>query len=81
MAGHSTYRFKALRFFTKRQRAAPEFHFVSPEAPGCALSDRFGGGAEIRWALVSLIVFVGWAAIHYLLGARTYLRDLEAKNA
>ena len=46
-----------------------------------ALSDRFGGGAEIRWALVSLIVFVGWAAIHYLLGARTYLRDLEAKNA
>ncbi len=45
------------------------------------LSDRFGGGAEIRWALVSLIVFVGWAAIHYLLGARTYVRDLEAKNA
>ena len=45
------------------------------------LSDRFGGGAEIRWALVSLIVFVAWAAVHYLLGARSYVRDLEAKNA
>lgn len=46
-----------------------------------ALSDHFGGGAEIRQALVVLIVFVAWAAVHYLLGARTYLRDLEAKHA
>ena len=45
------------------------------------LSDHFGGGAEIRYALVALIVFVAWAAVHYVLGARTYLRDLEAKNA
>ena len=45
------------------------------------LSDYFGGGTEIRHALVALIVFVAWAAIHYVLGARTYLRDLEAKSA
>ena len=45
------------------------------------LSDHFGGGAEIRYALVALIVFVAWASVHYVLGARTYLRDLEAKNA
>ena len=45
------------------------------------LSDHFGGGAEIRYALLSLIVCMGWAAVHYVLGARTYLRDLEAKAA
>ena len=44
------------------------------------LSDRYGGGPEIRYALVTLVVFVAWAAVHYVLGARSYLRDLEAKN-
>ena len=45
------------------------------------LSDRFGGGVEIRNALLLLVACMAWAAVHYLLGARTYLRDLEAKNA
>jgi predicted MFS family arabinose efflux permease len=45
------------------------------------LSDRFGGGGEIRNALLVLIVFVAWASVHYVLGARSYLRDLEAKDA
>ena len=40
------------------------------------LSDRFG----LRSALALLIVFVGWASLHYLLGARSYVQDLEAKN-
>ncbi|MBJ18289.1 MAG: MFS transporter [bacterium] len=41
------------------------------------LSDRFG----LRSAMLLLSVFVAWASLHYLLGARTYTRDLEAKNA
>lgn len=45
------------------------------------LSDRFGGGSEIRYALLSLVICMAWAAVHYLIGARSYLRDLEAKNA
>jgi predicted MFS family arabinose efflux permease len=45
------------------------------------LSDALGGGAAIRTALLSGIVLLVWAALHYLLGARTYLHDLEAKNA
>lgn len=45
------------------------------------LSDSLGGGAELRKAMIALIFCVAWAAIHYLLGARTYVRDLEAKNA
>lgn len=44
------------------------------------LSDAFGGGSEIRFALLALVGFVAWAAVHYVLGARTYLRDLEAKD-
>jgi predicted MFS family arabinose efflux permease len=45
------------------------------------LSDYFGGGVELRKALLSLIVFMLWAEVHFMLGARTYVRDLEAKNA
>lgn len=45
------------------------------------LSDFLGGGAELRKAMIALIFCVAWAAIHYLLGARTYLRDLAAKDA
>lgn len=41
------------------------------------LSDRFG----LRAAMIMLIVFVAWASVHYLLGARSYVRDLDAKNA
>ncbi|MFO0688423.1 MAG: MFS transporter [Myxococcota bacterium] len=53
---------------------------VGPVVVG-ELSDYFGGGVELRKALLALIVFMFWAATHFLLGARTYLRDLEAKNA
>lgn len=52
------------------------------------LSDRLVGGdaaffgfSGIQAALLILIVFVAWAVVHYVLGARTYVRDLEAKNA
>jgi predicted MFS family arabinose efflux permease len=48
---------------------------LGPIAVG-QLSDRFGLSA----ALTVLIVFVGWASIHYVLGARTYSQDLQAKN-
>jgi len=45
------------------------------------LSDHFGGGTELRKALLILIVFMFWAAAHFLLGARSYVRDLQAKEA
>ena len=45
------------------------------------LSSLMGGGDQLRWALLSLVVFMPWAAFHYALAARTYPRDLEAKNA
>jgi len=44
------------------------------------LSEALGGGDQLRWALLILVAGMPWAAIHYALGARTYLRDLEAKN-
>lgn len=44
------------------------------------LSDLLGGGGQLRWALLSLIGCMPWAACHYALAARTYPRDLEAKN-
>jgi len=53
---------------------------VGPVVVG-GLSDYFGGGVELRKALLALIVFMLWAMVHFLLGARTYLRDLEAKDA
>jgi predicted MFS family arabinose efflux permease len=46
-----------------------------------ALSDAFGGGTEVRLALIVLVGFLAWASLHYLLGARTYLHDLEAKKS
>jgi len=49
---------------------------LGPVAIG-QLSDRFG----LRSAMLLLIVFVAWASVHYVIGARTYARDLEAKNA
>lgn len=53
---------------------------IGPVVVG-GLSDYFGGGVELRKALLALIVFMVWAQIHYLLGARSYVADLEAKNA
>lgn len=53
---------------------------VGPVVVG-ELSDYYGGGTEIRKALVMLIVFMLWAAVHFLLGARTYREDLRAKEA
>ena len=45
------------------------------------LSDYFGGGARIRYALLTLTLFLAWASLHYLWGARSYRRDLDAKSA
>ncbi len=53
---------------------------IGPVVVG-GLSDYYGGGVELRKALLTLIVFMLWAQVHYLMGARTYLRDLEAKDA
>jgi len=53
---------------------------VGPVVVG-ELSDYYGGGTELRRALIMLMVFMLWAAAHFLLGARGYVRDLEAKNA
>jgi hypothetical protein len=44
------------------------------------LSDYFGGGTELRRALLLLMVFMLWAAVHFLLGARHYVRDLERER-
>ena len=53
-----------------------------------AFSDYYGSnpteGADllgIQSAVLALLVFMAWAVVHYLLGARTYRRDLDAKNA
>ncbi|MEZ4334175.1 MAG: MFS transporter [Myxococcota bacterium] len=53
---------------------------LGPYAMG-RLSDFLGGGTELRKAMIALIFCVAWAALHYLMGARSYVRDLEAKNA
>lgn len=46
-----------------------------------SLSDWLGGDTLIRYALMSLTACLAWACIHYLLGARSYVRDLAAKDA
>lgn len=45
------------------------------------VSDRMGGGEQLRYALLAMLIFLVWACVHYLLGARTFARDLGAKNA
>ncbi len=52
---------------------------LGPIAVG-VLSDRFGGGTQIRYALLSLLICLAWASVHYLLAARSYRQDLEAKS-
>jgi len=52
---------------------------LGPIAVG-VLSDHFGGGAQIRYALLALLVCLAWASVHYLLAARSYRQDLEAKS-
>ena len=44
------------------------------------LSRLFGGELALRYALVSCVMLLPWAAFHYALAARTYRTDLEAKN-
>lgn len=34
----------------------------------------------IQSATLALLFFMAWAVLHYVLGARTYARDLEAKK-
>ena len=51
-----------------------------------ALSDYYSKRPEasnllgIQSAMIMLLVFMVWSIVHYLLGAKTYTRDLEAKN-
>jgi hypothetical protein len=53
---------------------------IGPSLAGYA-SDYFGGGVNLRYALICMVLFLVWGALHYVLGARTFARDLEAKNA
>jgi predicted MFS family arabinose efflux permease len=53
---------------------------LGPAAIG-ALSDALGGGTQLRYAMLGFVVFMAWAALHYVLGARSYRADLEAKHA
>jgi MFS family permease len=52
---------------------------VGPSLAGW-LSDLMGGGDGIRYALIAMVCFLILAAVHYVLGARTFARDLRAKN-
>lgn len=45
-----------------------------------ALSDWFGGEAQIRYALMCLTVCLFLASVHYVLGARSYRENLAAKD-
>ena len=53
---------------------------VGPSLAGM-VSDGFGGGENVRYALIAMVAFMVLAVVHYLLAARTFARDLEAKNA
>jgi predicted MFS family arabinose efflux permease len=53
---------------------------VGPSLAGY-VSDLMGGGVQVRYALIAMVGFLLLAAVHYLLGARTFARDLRAKTA
>jgi len=43
------------------------------------ISEALGGDTQLRYAMLVMIVGIAGAAVHYLLGARTYREDLRAK--
>ena len=43
------------------------------------LSDAYGAEGGLSAALRMLLVFLAWSILHYVLGARSYARDLNAK--
>jgi predicted MFS family arabinose efflux permease len=45
------------------------------------LSELFGGGVGIRYALLALLSCLVWSSLHFLLGARSYRSDLALRNA
>ena len=53
---------------------------VGPWAVG-VISARVGGGEAVRDAMLWVSLFMLWACVHYVLAARSYRRDLQAKNA
>ena len=53
---------------------------VGPWAVG-VVSERLGGGDALRDSMLWVSLFMVWACVHYVLAARTYSRDLLAKNA
>ena len=53
---------------------------VGPQLAGF-VSDLLGGAEQIRYALLILTGILLWAAVHYVLSARTYVEDLRAKEA
>ena len=44
------------------------------------LSNFYGGNDSLPLALMSCVIFMPWACVHYALAARTYREDLGAKN-
>ena len=53
---------------------------VGPWAVG-VISARLGGGEALRDAMLWVSLFMLWGCVHYVLAARSYRRDLQAKNA
>jgi predicted MFS family arabinose efflux permease len=45
------------------------------------LSELFGGGQGIRYALLALVSFLVWSSLHFFFGARSYRADLAARYA
>ena len=45
------------------------------------LSDAYGAEGGLSAALRMLLVFLAWSILHYVLGARSYARDLNAKTS
>lgn len=44
-----------------------------------AISDALGGEGALRYALAAMNLVLLWAAVHYVLAARTYRADLQAQ--
>jgi len=45
------------------------------------LSDAYGAEGGLSAALRMLLIFLAWSILHYVLGARSYIRDLNAKTS
>ena len=56
------------------------FGYGAGPALAGAISDALGGEQALRYALAAMNLVLVWAALHYLLAARTYREDLGAQR-